>query len=680
MDHLQSAFITEAEEFLAALEGVLLEFEKDLTNKDSIEAIFRVMHSLKGSSSMFDFDHLSSLTHDLETIYDSIREGRSIATPEILEVTLQSVDHLNKIIKDKDLSDTQNRQRHADLLAKIKAIAAITEKHPGDCSSLSIATSQSATYYIRCKLQLDIFKNGTNPLYVIDDIVVLGTAWVMPVIQDVPELKDIAPDLCYTGFEIVLSTTKTVAEIQEVFIFIEHSCEIIISKISDGDLLSIGSFATALHEHELGEPPLGYEKIKSISDAIERESPIEHTTVKSNHKIPHVTSIRVSSDKLDELMNLISELVTSQASLSLLAQQQGLPTLVNLSERMEKITRRLRDNAFNICLIPLQTLETRFQRLVRDLSLELNKEIDFVAEGVETELDKSIIEKITDPILHILRNCIDHGIESPEERLMKGKKRQGRIEMKAFHSGTSVYILIKDDGKGIDAERIRLKAVGKGLIAEDAVLSEQDITELVFRPGFSTAERLTDVSGRGVGMDIVRKNIATIHGEVTLRSQPNVGTTITIKLPLTLSIVDGMLVRIASSEYILPLTAVDKCYEIKTEKLQPDIIQKIVLDGSLIPVFNLREAFEEQLDKPEVTQIIKLHYDDFPVGITVDAVIGEYQAVMKPLGNLYELQDEFSGATILGDGSVALVVDTNKLIQRLSIKAQSLTQKKLHNH
>jgi two-component system chemotaxis sensor kinase CheA len=413
--------------------------------------------------------------------------------------------------------------------------------------------------------------------------------------------------------------------------------------------------------------------LKKIKCWVTTKSNSDEAACPSNKKDSHTSSIRVSSEKLDDLMNLISEMVTSQAQLTLLAQQNDIAELSNLSENMEKITKRLRDNAFNICLVPLQTLETRFQRLLRDLSKELNKEINFITEGIETELDKSMIEQISDPILHILRNSVDHGIEAPEERVKNGKKKNGTIIMKAFHSGTGVYIQIKDDGRGLDPEKIRAKALAKGNITEASFLTETETLNLVFAPGFSTADKVTDVSGRGVGMDVVKRNIEAVHGEVKLESTVGEGTTITIRLPLTLSIIDGMRVKIGSSEYILPLAAIDKCYEVKTEKLQPGLSQKLALDGHLLPVFNLREAFDEHTEKLQHTQIIKIHHD-FPVCITVDAVIGEYQAVMKPLTALYGGKDDFSGATILGDGSVALVMDTTKLIKKLSEKVQATFQ------
>jgi two-component system, chemotaxis family, sensor kinase CheA len=478
------------------------------------------------------------------------------------------------------------------------------------------------------------------------------------------------PDACYTDFEIILAGELTEDTIQDVFIFVEGKSEITVRPIANKNLLEDSVFMSALGERDAScRTSFGFEIIKTIADTL--VAGVEKNVASAVTSRPEQgTSIRVTSEKLDELMNLVSELVTSQARLALLAEQKGMADLTGVSENIEKITRRLRDNAFSICLLPIEAVVTRFQRLVRDLSKELNKEVLFTAEGTETELDKSLIEKITDPILHILRNCMDHGIELPEERIAKGKNPQGRIQFNAFRSGTYVHLEISDDGRGIDPVKVRAKAISKGLVKEDAVLHEKDIIDLLFLAGFSTAEKVTDVSGRGVGMDVVRRNIEAIHGEVSLQSKMNEGTKFTIKLPLTLSIMDGMLVKIASSDYIIPLNMVDKCYEVETNALSSHPSQRIVFDGSLLPVFNLREIFSEQRSDIPITQVIKLNYDAFPVGITVDAIVGEYQAVMKPLGAMYQSQDEFSGATILGDGSVALVVDTEKFIRQLIVKSR----------
>ncbi|HYC87442.1 MAG TPA: chemotaxis protein CheA [Chryseosolibacter sp.] len=669
MDHLQHTFIAEADELLADLEHILLKCDMDLNNKESVEAIFRVMHTLKGSAGMFGFIHIGELTHHLETIFDSIRETHALLSKEIIDLTLQSVDHLKNIIHDRELGRSTNAVRHHGLMSAIATI--LVEPVAGGDKKAGGKSDIISTYYIIFNLSAGIFKSGNNPLYLIDDVTALGQAVVIPDLSGIPPLSDLAPDCCYTNFELILATTSSPDKIKEVFLFAEDQCGITIEKLSQTDLLSDIRFKSSVLEHALKMSQIGLKRLKSWlknetnkSDAIARPS---------NKRESQRSSIRVSSDKLDGLMNLISELVTAQARLTLLARQNNIPEFSNLSENMEKITKQLRDTAFNICLVPLQTLETRFQRLLRDLSRELKKEIDFITDGIETELDKSMIERISDPLLHILRNSVDHGIEASEERVKNGKKKNGTIILKAFHSGTGVYIQIKDDGRGIDTEKIKTQALSKGLITGDTILSEPQILGLVFTPGFSTAEKVTDVSGRGVGMDVVKRNIEAIQGEVKLESRPGEGTTITIRLPLTLSIIDGMRVKIGASEYILPLAAIDKCYEIKTEKLQPGLSQKLALDGHLFPVFNLREAFGEHTEKPKHTQVIKIHHD-FPACITVDSVIGEYQAVMKPLTSLYGEKDDFSGATILGDGSVALVMDTAKLIKKLSEKVHATFQ------
>jgi two-component system, chemotaxis family, sensor kinase CheA len=666
MDQLQNTFIAEAEELLTDLERVLLECDTNLGNNESVEAIFRVMHTLKGSAGMFGFTHISELTHHLETIFDSIREARSPISQEIVELTLQSVDHLKNIIQDKELCQSANAVKHHKLMSAITT----NFVKPGATHDKIVTTTREnlRTYYILCKLSSEIFKSGNNPLYLMEDLIALGQSVVIPDLSGIPLLSDLVADRCYTNFEAIVVTTSPPEKIKDVFLFAEDQCNVLIEKISDVNLLSDSRFKEALHPHLQAMSSIGIEKIKCWIEV--NADRVNEAPCASNKRESHASSIRVSSDKLDDLMNLISELVTSQARLTLLAQQNNIPEFSNLSESMEKITKRLRDNAFNICLVPLQTLETRFQRLLRDLSRELNKEINFITEGIETELDKSMIERISDPILHILRNAVDHGIESPEERVEKGKSKSGTIVMRAFHSGTGVYIQIKDDGRGIDTEKIKAKALAKGIITGESILTDVEILGLVFTAGFSTADKVTDVSGRGVGMDVVKRNIEAIHGEVKLESTLGKGTTISIRLPLTLSIIDGMRVKIGSSEYILPLAAIDKCYEVKTETLKPGLSQKLALDGHLFPVFNLREAFGDHSEKTKHTQVIKIHHD-FPACITVDSVIGEYQAVMKPLTSLYAGKDDFSGATILGDGSVALVMDTTKLIRKLSAKAHA---------
>jgi two-component system chemotaxis sensor kinase CheA len=374
----------------------------------------------------------------------------------------------------------------------------------------------------------------------------------------------------------------------------------------------------------------------------------------------------VASEKVDELMNLVIELVTTQARLSLLAEKSHQPELLAVAENIEKITRRLRDSTFSISLVPLETLMTRFQRLVRDLSTELGKEIRFITEGADTELDKTMIESLGDPLMHIIRNSIDHGIEEAFVRVNLGKPRQGKILLKAYYSGNHVVIEVHDDGRGLDKEKIREKAIARGLITPEAVLSEKELFDLIFLPGFSTASQLTEVSGRGVGMDVVRRRITDMRGEVSLASQAQAGTTLTIRLPLTVSIIDGLLVGIQDTKYVIPLSVVDKCYEVKHERLTGRFNNLLVLDGEQVPFHYLRDEFAVGGTAPHVEQVVVVHYEGKRVGLTVDAIIDEYQAVLKPLGKYYKHLDMISGATILGDGTVALVLDPGLLIRQLT--------------
>ncbi|MBL0740615.1 chemotaxis protein CheA [Chryseolinea lacunae] len=673
MDKFKAIFLAEAEELMVDLEKALLDFEQDLHNDHPVKEIFRIMHTLKGGGSMFGFEHVSSLTHDLETIYDGIREKKITPTKEILEVTLTTVDHLKKILHDPMLEEREHqlqqeiqRNKIKALLGDVKVVVAVAPEKPKELS----------TYYVLIEPIATIFKNGTNPLYLVDDVTALGEAFVMPDLSAIPTWAELQGDVCYTQFEIALATERPASEINDVFIFAEELCKVTVQLLAQENLLAHPAFLQPLQQKSLHAPGLGYDGMKALADALRTTAEDENTNAaKVNTKTTtgekrKETSIRVSSDKLEELMNLVSELVTSQAQLSMIAGSNTIAALAGLSENMEKITRRLRDNAFSICLVPIETLVTRFQRLVRDLSKDLQKEISFTASGTETELDKSIIDTLSDPLLHIIRNSLDHGIESPSERLKNNKPAKGTIHLHAFHAGTHVYIQLKDDGKGIDPEKIRKKAIERGLLSPQATPSQKEILDFIFAAGFSTAEKITDVSGRGVGMDVVRRNIEAIHGEVSIESELGKGTIITLKLPLTLSIIDGMRVRVGNSDYIIPLSYVEKCFEMPTAKIKAEVIQRHVLDGELLPVINLHEAFHEPAPDQPITQIIKLKYAQFPVAITIDAIVGEYQAVMKPLGDLYQGQDEFSGATILGDGSVALVIDTDKLVHQLIVQQE----------
>lgn len=660
MENLKSAFVEEATALLDDLEAALLKLEKNRQSAEGISEVFRTMHSLKGTSSMFGYEPISNLTHGLETAYQSIREGEFALTHEIFSTTLQCLDHLRNVLGDSMLDDPELARNQLRLLGDVSKLSHATD------NSVAKAVSKARsvrTFYILFKPHPGVLKSGTNTLYLVDDLLSLGSGLSLPFMSELPALQELSADISYLSFEVLLSTTKSEEDIRDLFIFVDGDSEIVIRELGDGDLLPEKTRKKIKEAHS-PDQPLGYDRIKSIALNEDPATPGAPASVK---KSMTATSIRVSSDRLDELMNLVSELVTTQASLTLLAGNESSAAVKSIAENVEKITRRLRDNAFTMTLVPVESLVVRFQRLIRDVSGSLGKEVVFKTEGTDTEIDKSIIEKLLDPLLHLLRNALDHGVEAPSARVAAGKPAQGTILFRSYYEGSNVVIQVKDDGAGMDLGKIRQKALDKGLIQADASMTDKEITDLIFLPGFSTAEEITDVSGRGVGMDVVRRNIADIRGEIDVHTERGKGSTFTIRLPLTLSIIDGLRVKIGETDFIVPLSAVSKCYEVETDQLESRFNNWITLDGSRVPFFFLRKEFNIEGDRPKHSQIIKVAYQGNFIGLAVDRVVGNYQAVLKPLNYIYRGQEEYLGATILGDGTVALVIDSTRLIHKLTV-------------
>lgn len=671
MDRFKQKFIEEAKDLIDDLEKSLLALE-DEESPDMIKEVFRVMHTLKGNSSMFGFDLISAVTHDLETLYDKIRHNQKKLTAEIITISFHALDHIKELLHTNELAGDL-RIRHIKLLEALSIHSSGREAEDSSYEK-EIHPEVTVSFYIRFKPYASLYKRGINPHYLIEDVAELGTVKVYIRNAIDPQNLQSNQDLYW---EIILVSKASVSEIRDVFIFVDGDGELVIEPLAFQNILESESIARYLKESEA--LPIDYAVLRELSSALsvrpEKSSVPEEISYMSRRSSQREngSSIKVSSEKLDHLMNLVSELVTTQARLSLFAELSEHQELVSIAENVEKLSRQLRDTTFGICLIPIDTLISRFNRLVRDLSKQLGKEVEFVSEGAETELDKSVVEVLADPLMHILRNSLDHGIESPEERKRKGKRAKGKLLFKAFYSGTNVVLQISDDGAGIDPEKIRQKAIEKDLISPGQEMSKEEILELIFLPGFSTAALVTDVSGRGVGMDVVKKHINDIRGEVSIDSQLGEGTCITIRLPLTLSIIDGLLVRIDHTSYVVPLTSVDKCYEVSKTLLTDKFDDLLVLDGQQVPFINLREYFHSATSGPDIQQIVVIRNEDRRVGFTIDEVVGEYQAVLKPLGNLCRSIEIVSGATILGDGTIALVLDSNKLIKDfMNIKKHKL--------
>ena len=654
MEKAHEKFLQEASELIDDLEKAVLQLERNPADKIQQEEVFRVMHTFKGTAKMFGFELIGEFTHYLENVYDDLRNGRLAPSGEILEVSLSSVDYIRTLLHNRTGDEKTNT-----MLSKVKALS----EAPASQANTIFTTHSSVKklFWISFQPAINFLKDGNNPLYQIEDIAAHGNILVKAHRDRLPMREEFVVDHAYLGWDIFLATDVNEKSIRHEFIFVEDQCELQIQEIGEAGLLNDTSFVDFIN-HFPGR--LSIDAINSFFTK-QRIAATQNTRPIATPNVQQQT-IKVTYDKIDKLMSIVSELVTTQARLSLFTDGTKIPELEEISENVEKLVRQLRDEAFSISLLPMSHLSMRFERLVRDTSRELNKKINFITIGGETELDKKIIENLMDPLLHILRNSIDHGIESPDVRRRKGKDETGTIKLKSYYSGTNVIIEVIDDGGGINKDRVWQKAVQLGLADETKILSDREIFDFIFHPGFSTAKQVTNVSGRGVGMDVVRKSILNLRGEIEVDSQPEKGTTIRLVLPLSLSIIDGLLVDIERSKYVIPLSAIDKCYEVTSDSIKPDLNDLVVLDGEQIPYISLRKVFHCTGHQPAYVNLIVAKHDDRRVAFEVDNIIDEYQAVIKPLGKIYKDQDFASGATILGNGTVALVLYTNRLITRIS--------------
>lgn len=659
MEKVHEKFLHEAAELIDDLEKAVLQLEKSRDDHTQQEEVFRVMHTFKGTAKMFGFDSIGEYTHYLENIFDELRNTRIKLTDEILEVTLQSVDYIREILKDPDVA---NNPKHKQRLEQVKKLATRDNAEQAASDQPNTSKANGVLYLIHFTPHATFLQDGSNPIYLLEDLSALGEIYCKPHTDRMPVQEEFKINHAYLYFDILLYTRATEKDVRREFMFVEDQCALQIETIGNENLLhnkSFVEFADSLRGN------LSLATIFSFTVKQNTELPNSSLKITTEHRSGK-QSIRVTYEKIDKLMSIVSEMVTTQARLSLYADTHKTTELEEIAENVEKLVRQLRDEAFSISLLPISNLSMRFERLVRDTSRELQKKIRFITSGSDTELDKKIIENLMDPMLHIFRNSMDHGIELPEERKRKGKDETGTIHLKSYYSGTNVIIEVQDDGAGIDKEKVLKKAIQRGLAKETDQLTDHEIFDFIFHSGFSTASKITDVSGRGVGMDVIRRAVSNLRGEIEVDSVFGTGTTIRLRLPLSLSIIDGLLVNIDRSKYVIPLSTIDKCYEVESDTIKPDMNDLIVLDGEQIPYVNLRHVFDCNGQQPAYVNLIVACHEDKKVAFEVDNIVDEYQAVIKPLGKIYKHQDFASGATILGNGTVALVLDTNRLISKLS--------------
>lgn len=705
LDRFQQKFVEEAQDNVAAIEEALFELEKSPDDKEIVERLFRSMHTIKGSGAMFGFNDLSHFTHNLETLYDCVRNDTVKVNKDIISLTFESLDYIRQLLDvgEGTLTDPDDIQRQKDYIAKItKYFPEGQQLTLSSAEKAALAAKQAAgvaapqpkveekgpkNYLVTFAPFESLLNNGTNPLFMLDDLTALGKYKSVAFTGTVPQLDKFDPLNLYVKWQVILSTDQDVNEIKDVFIFVEDECKMDIAELPGGDIVGNAEKLEPI----IAKAIESQTELKADDFAVFKEVPkpepkqeagTTQAAAKSASAAPKtqenkIASIRVSADKIDDLVNAVSELVTMQAQLNLLAERQEDQYLIAIAEQMEKITRQLRENSFSISLIPLQGELVQFQRLVRDLCNKLGKQIEFVVEGGEIELDKTIIDHLKDPLLHIIRNSGDHGIEMPEERIAKGKNPVGTVLLKAFYSGSSVIVQVSDDGKGMDPDKIFKKAVEKGLVNPNAHLSKKEILNLIFASGFSTAEKVSDVSGRGVGMDVVKSKIAEIRGEVTVDAEVGKGTTITMELPLTLSIIDGLLTRIGGEQFVFPFTNVERILQPEEVKMSDSGMGDFfTYNGDQLVSIDLNKIFNGRPTEFANSKMLIVGQGDKRVGMVVDAVLGEFQIVVKPLGRFLRSVDMISGASVMGDGSLSLIIDPGRLVNyfnqsRLRKKAAS---------
>ncbi len=681
------------------MESSLLELEENKNDLELIGKIFRALHTIKGSGAMFGFDEISAFTHEVETIFDRIRDGKLKVNKELIDLTLAAGDQVKKMFGS-SASSAGTKENAEKLLISFGKYLPSEQNAPGaepvdQRGDQEIAQNEEIMYRIRFKPSEDIFKTGTNPIFLLEELRALGECKILGYMDELPMLAELDPEACYVCWDIFLSTSQDENAIKDVFIFIDDSSELKIDVIDNGqipediDYKKLGEILIERGDISTEELEEALKKQKRIGDVlVETGAADDKKIITALAEQKHVRnmrekrkeadsqqSIRVSSDKLDRLVNLVGEMVTVKSLLSQTARERNDDKLISIAEEVEHLTEELRENAMSIRMIPIGITFNKFRRLVRDLSNELGKEIRLVTEGADTELDKNVIEKLNDPLIHLIRNCIDHGIELPENREAAGKDRTGTVHLSAEHSGAHVLIKINDDGAGIDAEVIREKAIEKGLISPNEESSEKEIFAQIFVPGFSTAVKVSNVSGRGVGMDVVKRTIDSLRGSIEIESKKGVGTTIALKLPLTLAIIEGLLIKISGDPFIIPLTLVEECIELtRADVVRMNGRHIVNVRDELIPFIRLRERFNIDGEQPEIEKIVITKVEGFKVGFVVDEVIGEHQTVIKSLGRVYRDIEGVSGATILGDGSIALILDISKLAYFAEVEEKQMVE------
>jgi two-component system chemotaxis sensor kinase CheA len=718
MDDLTQTFIQESSELLTQMEDALLALESAPEDPELLNSLFRSMHTIKGAAGIFGFDPVVEFTHPIESVLDQVRSGERVLDEALAELLLQCKDHTAYLVEQvtggaeiDPETEAKGRALIAQLTGQRVASAPVEGSEQGTPPPAPSAEQEStppaggSLWLITLQFGRDAFRNGMDPASFISYLGNLGEIVDLIVQLDhLPDADNFDPESCYLGFAILFSSGASQQEIQSVFQFAEDDCtlRIVPQAEIEAAFMAARDQLPAEHAQRLGK------MLQAAGVITERErpgprqseptgaggadpSPREQKAAgpKAADRVPgrapgkqqgarpgasHESSlIRVDSARLGQLINLVGELVISNAAIKLRVEEQGLAELNELVETSEHLVEEIRDNALQLRMVQIGDTFSRFRRVVRDVSRELGKEIELVITGGETELDKTVVEKMTDPLTHLVRNSLDHGIEMPQDRIKAGKPPCGTLSLDACHDSGHIVIRIQDDGAGLDAEKIRRKAEALGLITPDQVMSDKEVYQLIFAPGLSTKEKASNLSGRGVGMDVVKRSIEALRGNIEIDSEPAVGTTVTIHLPLTLAIIDGFMVGARGERYVIPLSMVEECVEMDSSQWQLDEARRYVnLRGEVMPYLYLSEFLQipEADQRARRESLVVVRIGQHKAGFVVDTLYGELQTVIKPLGSLFNGFRGISGSTVLGSGEVALILDVQGLIQAATAQMQ----------
>lgn len=712
-DSALATFLTEATELLERMEMSLVELARSGSSAELINDIFRAAHTIKGTGGVFGFDTVVEFTHVVENLLDRIRAGHQEITPDMASLLLECCDHMRLLVQaavEDTALNASEQGTHQQLLAQLQDCM----EQPADQSLATTAEQdddarvtrqpdpddprvENDHWHISIRFSPAVLQYGMDPLSFLRYLNRLGQVVdVVTLFDDKVTLAELNPELCHLGLEIAFQGDVTKQELEEVFEFVQDDCTLHIlppeAQISEyvrliaalpeedlklGEILTrVGALTPSELEQALqwqdsarqslqepGETPrLGEVLVQSrdVHEAVVQAAATKQETVRKNLSAGQ-KSLRVDAEKLDQLVNLIGELVIATASSRLQADKSGDPDLKESLSVMERLVEGIRDSALSLRMVQIGETFNRFQRVVLDVGRELGKDVRLEISGGEAELDKTLVERIRDPLMHLVRNGIDHGLEDIQTRLEQGKPAQGTIRLNAYHDSGSIIIEVSDDGRGLQRDSIRKKAMERGLIREQDELSDREIYRLIFEPGFSTADKITNLSGRGVGMDVVKREVEALRGNIDIDSAPGRGTRISIRLPLTLAIINGFLFRVGQAQYVVPLEMVGECIE--SPRLNQTDEAYMELRGHVLPLLRLSHLFQQEASVSQRENIIVIESAGYQVGLVVNELLGEFQTVIKPLGQIFANLKGIAGSTILGSGEVALVLDPHELIQ-----------------